>query len=281
MVSKEDAEKAGALLAERAEPRLEALLGEHGARHPSELPRDVAAEIFRRALVETAAATAPGASLDALSHGLRSFANPAFGRAFDRVRTLAASEANAFAVAAGADAAIVLAAFGLPVAPFDRKALRILAEPSNDIDEVMGRFSKCKSAFVGYSVCDLPFYMLVTDCLVTLMERAPVHPRLAAVELLIDRVGGLPRGSGARFQHSLALFAREPGDRIDTVILPDPRPDKGSILLQAGWTVDGQHFGAPNDGYMPVPMQFLQHAISDPETAMWIWRPVGRRAFVH
>ena len=281
MAKNEELENAGALLAERAEPRLRALLAEHGVQRPSELPRAVAAEIFRRALVETAAATAPNASLDALDHGMRSFLHPAFGGAFERIRALTSANFDAFAMASGADAAIVLAAFGLPVAPFDRKSPRVLAEPSSNIDKVITAFSKFKSAFVGYSACDLPFYMLVTDCIVTLMERVSVHSHLAGVRRLMDRAGEIPRPSGAPFQHGIMFFAREPGDRIETVVLKDPNPNKGSALLQAGWAVDGQPFGAPNGGYMPVPLQFLDAAIGDPAIAMWIWRPVGNRVFVN
>jgi hypothetical protein len=281
MASNEDLEKAGQLFAERVEPRLRGLLAKTGVRHASELPRDEALEIFRKALVETVAATAPEVSVVALNHVLRSVAHPAFGRAFDLAKASAAVRFDAFATVAGVDAAIVLAGLGLPVAPLDRKTLRILTAPSNDIDEVVARFSKFKSALVGYSACDLPFYMLLTDCLVTLAERVPFHPLLAGVKQLIDRAGGFSQPYTPPFQHGLLLFARMPGDRFEAIMLHDRNPSKGSIMLQAGWTVHEHRFGAPNDGYLPVPMQFFQNAIDDPAVAMWIWRQAGKLDFIN
>jgi len=58
----------------------------------------------------------------------------------------------------GVYAAVVLAGFGLPVAPFDLLATRILAKPSNDIDTVLELFSSDKGALVGYNSCAAPFY---------------------------------------------------------------------------------------------------------------------------
>jgi hypothetical protein len=45
------ADKADAILFEKAEPRLAALFAEHGASHPRELPPAVASEIFQRAVI--------------------------------------------------------------------------------------------------------------------------------------------------------------------------------------------------------------------------------------
>jgi hypothetical protein len=66
------ADKAGAVLFEKAEPRMNAFLAEHGVSDPKELPPAVASEIFRRAVIETAAAHFPGADLELLGHGFRS-----------------------------------------------------------------------------------------------------------------------------------------------------------------------------------------------------------------
>jgi len=145
------ADKAGAILFEKAEPRLSALLAEHGALHPRELPPAVASEIFRRAVIETAGANFPTANHEALGHGIRSFVHPAFVPAWDQVRSSTAIGSDAFAMASGADAAVMLAGFGLRIAPFDFKQ-GILEEPSNDIDAVLAMFSRWTNALVGTAV---------------------------------------------------------------------------------------------------------------------------------
>jgi len=72
---------AGALLLEKARFRLKALFAEYGTFDASEPPRAVQSEIFRRAIVESAAANFPTATLQLLSHGLKSFDHPAFAAA--------------------------------------------------------------------------------------------------------------------------------------------------------------------------------------------------------
>lgn len=266
---------AASVLFEKAEPRLRELLRQRGANSPRDVPQEVAANIFQQAIIETAGAHFPTAQLDALSHGFKSFFHPAFFPAVDRVRMQNKNITDAFAMASGIDLAVVLAGLGLPVAPFDRKTPRILAEPSNDLDEVATNFEKLKTAFVGYCPCDVPFYMLVTDCIRTLRTRFTTYPQLAELRTLIDRAGQPIEDPGTAFQHGLMLFSREPGDRISTVALNDPNPNAGSIALFAGWRTDTGPDGAPNGGYLPVPLQFVRAALNDIGVAFWIWRPVG------
>ncbi len=113
------ADEVGALLFQIAEPRINALLAAHGATDPSELPRGLVGEILRQAVIETAATNFPTANLTALDHGCRSFVHSAFVPAWDRVRSLTATGGDPFSMASGVDAAVLLAGFGLPVAPFD------------------------------------------------------------------------------------------------------------------------------------------------------------------
>jgi hypothetical protein len=263
---------------EKAEPKLVAALAKHGVSSPKELPPELAQKILAETLMQTAAQHFPGAQLDALAHGWKAFAHPLFFAAFDRVKKQLASPFDAFAMATGTDAAIVLAGFGLPVAPFDRKTPRVLAEPSNDIDTAASMFSKWKTAYVGYSPCDVPFYMLVTDCVLSAFEQIPVRPELKEVKALLERAGSLDGARPARrFQHGIILLPREPGDTISTIFLNNPNPKEGSVGLYAGWSVNGQRDGAPNNGFVPVPMQFLQAASEDAGIAMWLWKPVGVR----
>jgi len=270
-----------ALLAgmQKAEPKLTAALAEYGVNSPDELPPEIAREIFQNVMVQTAVESFPGAQVDALKHGLSSFQHPLFSPAFDRVRKQLDQPADAFMVASGIDAAIVLAGFGLPVAPFDRKNPRILADLSNNIDEVVATFSRWKSAYVGYSPCDAPFYMLVTDCVKTMPPQIASRPQLWPLRDALHRMGAtLPQTNSRGFQHGLALIPREPADTLSTIFIGNPNPHEGSLQLLAGWcTGDGDREGTPNEGFVPVPLQFLRAACQDPQIAMWIWKPVGVR----
>jgi hypothetical protein len=275
------ADRVGALFFEKAEARMDALLAEYGVSHPRDLPRAVAGEIFARAVVETAAANFPTANLELLGHGIRSFAHPAFIPAWDRVRSSTAIHGDAFAMASGVDAAVLLAGFGLPVAPFDF-SLGIIEKPSNDIDTVLAMFSRWSSGIVGYNSCDAPFYVLLTDCIRSLRKQVSSHPGLFDVRRLFARTGGsLPADPGRDFTPGLALFARQPGDAISMALLLDPSPSAGSLMLNAGWQVDGKPYGAPNDGYLPIPVQLLRAVAYDPAIAASLSRSVGAPPPIH
>src|ERR1700730_4572406 len=177
----------------------------------------------------------------------------------------------------GGYAAVVLAGFGLPVAPFDLVSRRILATPSNDIDTVRKLFSSDQGAIVGYNTCSAPFYLLVTDCVQSLRQLVSVHPQLSEVKFLFKRAGAsLPADPGQSFVHGVGVIGRQPGDEISTIGLFDPGPNGGSLTLHAGWQVDGEPYGAPNDGYAPVPVQLLRKVVHDPRFACalsWSVRP--------
>lgn len=218
-------------LRQKAEPRLEAALAQHGVSSPHELPREVAGKIFQDILIQTAAERFPEAQIEALKHGLASFQHARFGPAFSKLKDELNRPTDAFAFASGPEAAIVLTAFGLPVAPFDRKKPRILTAPSTDIDEVAANFSSFKTAFVGYSPCDIPFYMLLTDCVRTTRLMIATRPELQDVKRLLERSETeLPQGPLPNFQHGIALIAREPGDVVRMVFLIRMRVRLRSML---------------------------------------------------
>jgi hypothetical protein len=240
------ADKAGAILFAKATERFEVLLAEHGASEPDEMPLALQGQLFQRAIIETAEANFPTANLEMLKHGFRSFTHSAFLDAMDRMRVSCRYPSDAFEMARGIYAAVVLAGYGLPVAPFDLEAMRILAKPSNNIDTVLELFSRDKGAYVGYSACEAPFYLLLTDCVRTLRRLVPVHPKLSEVRELFVRIGRpLPPDPGKPFVHGMAVNARLPGDAISTVALLDPDPSGGLIMLHAGWQVNGDPCGAP------------------------------------
>lgn len=266
----------------RAEPKLKAALEARGVTSPSDLPKHEAHQIFTEILLGTTAETNPGASVDALRHGMAAFDHDRFFPAFKRIQKQCEERSDAFMPASGIDAAIVLAGMGLYVVPFDRKRPRILGEPSNDIDTVIEQFSAWKSAYVGYSPCDAPFYLLTTDCIRTAVEQIKVRPELAEAKELLSRDGGTwPAISQAMFQHGIVLFARRPADTFTTVFLNNSSPTQGSVSLYAGWKVGDSREGSPNDGFLPVPQQFLSAIINDPKIGMWIWNPVGATSYIN
>jgi hypothetical protein len=276
------AEKASAILIEKTERRLAALLAEHGVSDPGELSRALQSQLLRSAIFEAAAATFPSAILEMLKHGFQSFAHPAFLDAMDRMRVSCRSPSDAFEMTRGMYAAVVLAGYGLPVAPFDLKTTRILAKPSNDIDTVLDLFSSDKGAYVGYSSCDAPFYLLVTDCIRSMRRLVTTHPRVSELKNLFARTDKpLPPDPGLAFTPGMAIFKRQPADTISTVGLIDPHPMRGSMTLYAGWQVDGEPIGAPNDGYVPVPWQLLRAVVDDPKVAYSFWHTTRVPKSIH
>lgn len=147
---------------------------------------------------------------------------------------------------------------------------------------MLALFEDDKGAFVGYNACAAPFYVLLTDCVRTLRQLVPVHPRLSEVKWLFERNGAtLPADPGQSFTPGMALVDRPPGDTISTVALLDPGPMGGSIMLYAGWEVDGEPYGAPNDGYVPVPVQLLRAVVYDPAVAYSLCRPIAAPTPIH
>ncbi|MFS2109234.1 hypothetical protein ACCC88_06090 [Sphingomonas sp. Sphisp140] len=273
-----DVYEAAMIFGSKVSPILERKLKELGVSSPEDLPREVGIKILVDASTEAALINFPHANVEKLQHGLRSFSSPRFGASFREAKRVVDKSTDAFEMCVGPDAAIVLAAFGVKVAPFDRRTLRIVGQPSNDIDAVAGMFDKMKTAFVGFSPCDEQFYCLVTDSLSDLKRKLESENRLEPIRKILSRAEAtLPPGNGSDFQHFGAVFARFEDDRFETFFLEDPRPDRGSVLFPAGWSEDDRRFGAPNDGFMPVPLALLRGAIADPQLAFWLTEPKGQR----
>ena len=275
------ADEVGALLFQIADPRMHALLAAHGATDLSELPRGVVGEILRQAVIETAAANFPTANLTALDHGYRSFVHPAFMPAWDRVRSLTATGDDPFSMASGVDAAALLAGFGLPVAAFDF-GYGALEKPSNEIDRVLKAFSRWRTAFVGCSVCDAPFYVLLTNCVQTLRRQIASHPELSDIGRVFARTcGSLPSATRKPFESATVIFTRLSRDLISSVQLTGPSHNPGSIMLYAGWKVGGQPSGAPYNGHLPCPLSLLRAVAYDHAVAYSLCQSVGWPRLLH
>ena len=276
------AERASAILFQNTEQQLEALLAEHGARDLSELPRPLQLQLLESAMIGAAATSFPTGDLEMLQHGFRSVTHPAFHDAMERMVLSCKFPGDAMEMARGVYAAIVLAGLGLPVAPFDLERMRITAKPTNDINAVQALFEASKGAYVGYSSCDAPFYLLVTDCISTMRQLVTAHPALSKVKHLLARhTTSLPPDPGQPFTHGMAVFRREIGDAVSTIVLMDPDPTGGSVVFYAGWKADGKAFGAPNKGYSPVPGQLLRAIVSDPRYAYPFWWTPKSPPLVH
>jgi hypothetical protein len=260
------AETVAGILFAKAQLRLNAMFAEHGALHPEQLPESVSTEILRRALVETAAVGFPSIDLPALSHDILSFMHSAFHAAAELIK-LSGKVTDVFEPARGVDSAVVLAGYGLPVAPYDLEAMCIRAKPTNDIDAALALFSRGKTAFVGYDACSAPFCLFMTNCGRTLRQRVPHDPEFSELKMLFERDGGaaLPVDPGRSFRPALGLFPRRPEDTISSVAM-DVSPTT-LIVLSAGWEVEGRRYGASSDGCLPVPLWLVHAVINQPGIA--------------
>lgn len=77
-------------------------------------------------------------------------------------------------------------------------------------------------------------------------------------------------GPGVPFRHGCIMLPRLPGERIESVYLWDSSPQKGSVLLFAGWTEDGQRHGTPEGRLAMVPMRVLNSMLHDPMTLAYL-----------
>jgi hypothetical protein len=108
------------------------------------------------------------------------------------------------------------------------------------------------------------------------------HPGLFDVRRLFARNGSsLPPDPGQAFAPGMAMFSRQPGDMISSVIVIDPKSAVGSLMLNAGWRMGGQAYGAPYDGYLPFPAALLRAVAYEPAVACSLCRPVAPPPRLH
>lgn len=273
----DEIDDAALIFGSKVSPILQRKLSEHGVSDPKDLPRETAVKILLEASTEAALQHFPHANVGKLQQGIHAFTNPRFSAALMRAEAIVTRSTDAFEMCVGPDAAVVLAGFGIKVAPFDRRKRSIIGDLTNNVDEVYERFANLKTAFVGYSPSDAEFYVLVTDSLSDLKSKLKSSRQLKPVADVVSRAGGeLPTGTGGAFQHFGAVFARWPDDQLETLFLEDAHPDRGSVLFQAGWRERETRRGAPNDGFLPVPLALLRGALADPKLAFWLTEPKGQ-----
>ncbi len=249
----------------RIEQVAAAKLASHGFSGLDDAPSDLAAKIYREAAFEVAARN-PDADLQTLDRVLTATLRADVRHGLKQMRTLTSQPYDALAAATGKDAAMVMAFFGLPVAPMDRRTLKMMAQPSSDLDEVSAMFDRAKTAFVGYSTCEAAFYTLASDCADTLARMIDTNEQMARIGDLFRRDNTPPpQPQGTPFVKACGVFRRYPGEEIASFIYADPRPDWGSILFYAGWMEDGEPKGSKDGGYKFVPLQLLNALMQMPD----------------
>jgi hypothetical protein len=260
-------------VAAAADPILRRLLRDKGVDF-EDLSRPEQTEVLKTAFLQATAAKNPFADFDGLRRVFDCMGDTRFTTALSNLR--AQPYGAAFDPSIGPDAAIVLAGAGLEVFPLDKKNGRRIGEAATSIDQAVRIFGRAKSAWVGYSPAAAPFYLAVTDCVVTMYGLLRNHPRFADLKARIEESGPFPAPPvEPRFRHGMMLFARQPSDMIETLAIEDDSPDRGSIMFLAGWLEQGQPNGVPNDGALPVPAQLVRKLIENPRVLQWLTRPVG------
>lgn len=256
-----------------AEPILQELLEEAGVSSLDDLSRADGKKLFIEAFRRAAPKAFPEADVDKLVRGLQSFTDEGFMGAHRKMREME-EPADAFEPAIGLAAAVVMAGVGLPVAPLDHRNNRILAPYSNDLAIVKQSFSDNPRCIVSYNSAVAEFYSLQTDCMKTLSAKIKFDKAAAPIRALIKRSRFSIPQKKDRFVHFAMLFPRRQGDRIPSVWMLDDSPDRGSILLSAGWVSDdGKVMGAPPDGRAMVPAGLARRVALDPQLAYWLTEP--------
>ncbi len=256
-----------------ASPILERMLKEKGCDFEA-LSRVEQTELLKAAFVQATVIKNPFADFDSVRRVFDCLGDVRFTGALSRLR--AQPYGTAFDPSIGLDAAIVLAGAGLEVFPLDKKNGQRIGKEATSIDQAERVFSRAKTAWVGYNPSTAPFYVAVTDCMITMYEILKTDPRFSELKARIDAGGTFPTPPKVpKFRHGLVFFARQPGDMIETLAIEDPNPDRGSIMLLAGWVENGRPAGVPNEGAIPVPAQLVRNLIQDPRVLQWLARPVG------
>lgn len=255
----------------RAERLLKEKLASRRLADLEDISPDVQEQLVREALTETAAQV-QGADLGLLQDILDGVFRTELRQAVQNVLSGLSAPYEPFDFAAGLDAALVLAFFGLPIAPMERASGRITAPLSTNLDQVTADFEATDADLVGYSTCEAPFYVLFTDCHDTVARLIASEPKLERIRVLFERDSlPLPQDHGRPFVHACWIFRRQPGDRIGGLQYFDPRDDRGAFFFFAGFLEDGrQTGGGENGGLKPVPRQLLYALLQAPDAHSFV-----------
>ena len=227
-------------------------------------------QLYREAVMETAIHM-PGADLAMLNRVLDGIFRSDLSDAVRRLASQSGEPYDAFDFASGRDAAVLMAFFGLPVAPMERVSGAITSALTTEIDAVVAAFESSEADLVGYSSAQALFYVLITDCQDTVAQVLKSEPKAARIADLFQRDGlPLPEPLGTPFVKACWIFRRRPGDRVGGLMYIDPRQDWGSYFFFAGF-MDGQEpRGAGDGGLKPVPRQLLYALLRSPDAHSFV-----------
>lgn len=268
-------------LATKADPILAAKIRASGVADFRALGPDICGAMLKDSLIEAAAAHFSGIDISSFRRAVDACFDPVWMAAWSRAKQALDDRHGAFDMAVGPDLAVVLAGIGLEVVPLDKKTMQPLGEPSSDWREVSATFGRLKTAFVGYDTTTAPFHALLTDSLNLMVAALNTEPMLSSAAALARRVGYEFEPSPALFQHAALLFPRDETDRFETVALDDPRPDRCTVMFLSGWRADGNACGAPNDGFMAIPLQVAHAILNNPAFFGWLGSTSLQPASMH
>lgn len=268
-------------LAARAEPILQAKVAASSVSDFKDLGRDIAGAMLKDSLIEAATGHFIGLDLDGFRRGVDAFFDAGWLAAWGRVMSRLDEPRSAFDLATGPDIAMVLAGVGLAVVPLDKKTMRPIGVPTRDWREAAKTFGRVKTAYVGYNTAKAPFYALLTDCMNTMNYAVQNDARLAHARNAVARTGYGFQGVPSPFQHSTLLVPRDEGDQFETLVIEDPRLDRGSVMFLAGWQEDGETHGTTNDGFFAVPLQVVHAILNNPAFFAWVNPGSGKPSSVH
>lgn len=255
----------------RAVDRLNEKLAARGLTALDQTSVDVQEQFVREAITETAFLV-PGADLAMLNSILDGVFRSELRDALQAILPGLSAPFEALDFASGVDAALIMAFFGLPVAPMERGSGQITSPLSVDLGQVAADFDAIDADLVGYSTCEAPFYVLFTDCHDTVARLLRSEVKLDRIRTLFERDDlPLPEDRGTPFVHACWIFRRQRGDRVGGFMYMDPRTDWGSFFLFAGFMEDCQpKGGGEHGGLKPVPRQLLKALLQAPDAHSFV-----------
>lgn len=261
---------AGEEMLKRVGAAVERKLAARGLANMSEISPDIQEQLYREAAMETAIHM-PGIDLTMLNRVLDGIFRSDLSDAVQRLLSRSGEPFDAFDFASGRDAAVLMAFFGLPVAPMERVSGAITSPLTTEIDAVVEAFETSQADLVGYSSALAPFYVLITDCQDTVAQVLKTEPKAARIAALFERDGlPLPEPLGTRFVKACWIFRRQPDDRVGGLMYIDPRDDWGSYFFFAGFMEGEEPKGAGDGGLKPVSRQLLYALLRSPDAHSFV-----------
>lgn len=188
-----------------------------------------------------------------LPAGLR---HPAFGPAWMKIRAAASEPSGVLAVPAATEAAIVLAAMGIPAAILPRNAGPSICDPTLDLDQLIAVTAGRADYIVGFEPARTPYFYMVSASVRSLRRSLDSDPRFSLVRQIIPAstmpIPVKPTGTWG-------VHPKDAADRIPSVGHADNKGGELTTIFIGGWVENGVACdpGAPT--VQPIPMRILEY----------------------